>query len=65
MVWMKDESAEAAARLCESEETKSCLLQMASGKIAPLQDAVAPGIATDDKKARLDSRGKSSGYVKS
>lgn len=54
MVWMKDESAEAAARLCESEETKSCLLQMASGKIAPLQDAVAPGIATDDKKARLD-----------
>ncbi|QAY26316.1 tail fiber assembly protein [Salmonella enterica subsp. diarizonae serovar 61:k:1,5,(7)] len=52
--WVKDEAAETAARLLEVEGTKSRLLQMASGKIAPLQDAVDLGIATDDEKARLD-----------
>ncbi|EJA5032632.1 tail fiber assembly protein [Salmonella enterica] len=52
--WVKDEAAEAAARLREADETKNRLLQMASGKIAPLQDAVDLGIATDDEKARLD-----------
>ncbi|EJA5115465.1 tail fiber assembly protein, partial [Salmonella enterica] len=52
--WVKDEAAEAAARLHEADETKIRLLQMASGKIAPLQDAVDLGIATDDEKARLD-----------
>ncbi|EIO7481113.1 tail fiber assembly protein, partial [Salmonella enterica subsp. enterica serovar Enteritidis] len=35
-------------------ETKSRLLQMASEKIAPLQDAVDLGLATDDEKAQLD-----------
>ncbi|EJZ7020849.1 tail fiber assembly protein [Salmonella enterica] len=53
-VWVKDEAAEAAARLREADETKNRLLQMASGKIAPLQDAVDLGIATDDEKAQLD-----------
>ncbi|HFJ2150057.1 TPA: tail fiber assembly protein [Salmonella enterica] len=52
--WVNDEGAEVAARLREAEGTKSRLLQMASGKIAPLQDAVDLGIATDDEKAQLD-----------
>ncbi|EHC5989309.1 tail fiber assembly protein [Salmonella enterica] len=52
--WVKDEAAEAAAKLREADETKNRLLQMASGKIALLQDAVDLGIATDDEKARLD-----------
>ncbi|ECW7108570.1 tail fiber assembly protein, partial [Salmonella enterica subsp. enterica serovar Virchow] len=51
---VKDEAAETAARLREAEGTKRRLLQMASGKIAPLQDAVDLGIATDDEKAQLD-----------
>ncbi|ECF1869470.1 tail fiber assembly protein, partial [Salmonella enterica subsp. enterica serovar Cotham] len=38
----------------EAEGTKSRLLQMASEKIAPLQDAVDLGLATDDEKAQLD-----------
>ncbi|EBW2588608.1 tail fiber assembly protein [Salmonella enterica] len=52
--WVKDEAAEKAAQLRQAEETKSRLLQMASEKIAPLQDAVDLGLATDDEKARLD-----------
>ncbi|EBH1133909.1 tail fiber assembly protein [Salmonella enterica subsp. enterica serovar Stanley] len=52
--WVKDEAAETAARLREAEGTKRRLLQMASGKIAQLQDAVDLGIATDDEKAQLD-----------
>ncbi|EKS5956248.1 tail fiber assembly protein [Salmonella enterica] len=52
--WVKDEAAETAARLREAEGTKSRLLQMASGKITPLQDAVDLDIATDDEKAQLD-----------
>ncbi|EHJ1676496.1 tail fiber assembly protein, partial [Salmonella enterica] len=52
--WVKDDAAETADRLHEAEGTKSRLLQMASGKIAPLQDAVDLGIATDDEKAQLD-----------
>ncbi|AXD43237.1 tail fiber assembly protein [Salmonella enterica subsp. salamae] len=51
--WVKDEAAETAARLHEAEGTKSRLLQMASGKIAPLQDAVDLGIATDEEKSQL------------
>ncbi|MKN54634.1 tail fiber assembly protein [Salmonella enterica subsp. enterica] len=51
--WVKDEAAETAARLREAEGTKSRLLQMVSEKIAPLQDAVDLGEATDDEKARL------------
>ncbi|ECJ2365403.1 tail fiber assembly protein [Salmonella enterica subsp. enterica] len=53
-VWVNDEAAEAAARLREAEGTKNRLLQIASEKIAPLQDAVDLDIATDDEKAQLD-----------
>lgn len=49
--WVKDEVAETAAQLREAEETKKRLLQTASEKIAPLQDAVDLEIATDDEKA--------------
>ncbi|ECI7826711.1 tail fiber assembly protein [Salmonella enterica subsp. enterica] len=51
--WVKDEEAEKAARLHEAEETKKQLLQLATDKIAPLQDAVDLDEATDDEKARL------------
>ncbi|HIF2795651.1 TPA: tail fiber assembly protein [Salmonella enterica] len=53
-VWVKDEAAEKAAQLRQVEETKNRLLQIASEKIAPLQDAVDLDIATDDEKAQLD-----------
>ncbi|ECR6166073.1 tail fiber assembly protein, partial [Salmonella enterica subsp. enterica serovar Muenchen] len=39
LFWVKDEEAEKAARLREAEETKKRLLQLATDKIAPLQDA--------------------------
>ncbi|ECK8872997.1 tail fiber assembly protein [Salmonella enterica subsp. enterica] len=52
--WVKDEAAEKTAQLRQAEETKSRLLQRASEKIAPLQDAVDLDIATDDEKAQLD-----------
>ncbi|HAK7668742.1 TPA: tail fiber assembly protein [Salmonella enterica] len=51
--WVKDEEAEKAARLREAEETKKQLLQLATDKIAPLQDAVDLDEAADDEKARL------------
>ncbi|EAX2648223.1 tail fiber assembly protein [Salmonella enterica] len=51
--WVKDEAAEKAAQLRQAEETKSRLLQMALGKIAPLQDAVDLDEATDKEKASL------------
>lgn len=52
--WVKDEAAETAAQLRQAEEAKNSLLQIASEKIAPLQDAVDLGIATEDEKAQLD-----------
>ncbi|PVO29516.1 tail fiber assembly protein [Salmonella enterica subsp. enterica serovar Typhimurium] len=51
--WVNDEAAEAAARLREAEGTKSRLLQIASEKIAPLQDAVDLDEATNKEKASL------------
>ncbi|EED3335614.1 tail fiber assembly protein, partial [Salmonella enterica subsp. enterica] len=51
--WVKDEAAEKAAQLRQAEETKSRLLQMASEKIAPLQDAVDLNEATDKEKVSL------------
>ncbi|EAB5691464.1 phage tail protein, partial [Salmonella enterica subsp. enterica] len=41
------------AQLREAEETKKQLLQLATDKIAPLQDAVDLDEATDEEKARL------------
>ncbi|EKO9475269.1 tail fiber assembly protein [Salmonella enterica] len=52
-VWVKDEAAEKAAQLRQAEETKNRLLQIASEKIAPLQDAVDLDEATDKEKASL------------
>ncbi|ENF1716081.1 tail fiber assembly protein [Salmonella enterica] len=52
-VWVNDEAAEVAARLREAEGTKNRLLQIASEKIAPLQDAVDLNEATDKEKASL------------
>lgn len=52
-VWVNDEAAEAAARLREAEGTKNRLLQIASEKIAPLQDVVDLDEATDKEKASL------------
>ncbi|EEJ9248011.1 tail fiber assembly protein, partial [Salmonella enterica subsp. enterica serovar Muenchen] len=40
--------------LREAEGTKNRLLQIASEKISPLQDAVDLDIATDDEKAQLN-----------
>ncbi|EAA3682994.1 tail fiber assembly protein, partial [Salmonella enterica subsp. houtenae] len=51
--WVKDEAAEKAAQLRQAEETKNRLLQMASGKIAPLQDAVDLSVATEEESALL------------
>ncbi|EKY7357334.1 tail fiber assembly protein [Salmonella enterica] len=51
--WVKDEAAEKAAQLRQAEETKNRLLQIASEKIAPLQDAVDLDEATDKEKASL------------
>ncbi|EAO2082679.1 tail fiber assembly protein [Salmonella enterica] len=51
--WVKDEEAEKAAQLRQAEETKKRLLQIASEKIAPLQDAADLGIATDEEKSQL------------
>ncbi|EMT3688115.1 tail fiber assembly protein, partial [Salmonella enterica subsp. enterica serovar Bredeney] len=51
--WVKDEAAEKIAQLRQAEETKRRLLQMASEKIAPLQDAVDLDEATDKEKASL------------
>lgn len=55
LFWVKDEEAEKAAWLREAEETKKRLLQLATDKIAPLQDAVDLEEATDEEKARLNA----------
>ncbi|ECJ4790551.1 TPA: tail fiber assembly protein [Salmonella enterica] len=52
-VWVKDEAAEKTAQLREAEGTKNRLLQIASEKIAPLQDVVDLDEATDKEKASL------------
>ncbi|EAA8358367.1 tail fiber assembly protein [Salmonella enterica subsp. enterica serovar Pomona] len=52
--WVKDEEAEKAARLREAEETKKRLLQLATDKIAPLQDAVDLGIVTEKETSLLE-----------
>ncbi|EEQ04684.1 hypothetical protein yberc0001_40190, partial [Yersinia bercovieri ATCC 43970] len=42
-----------AAAVQEAEEKKTRLLNAAAAKIAPLQDAVDTGMATDDDKEQL------------
>ncbi|EJQ6148775.1 tail fiber assembly protein [Escherichia albertii] len=51
--WVKDEEAEKLFRIREAEETKNSLMQVASEHIAPLQDAVDLGIATEEETSLL------------
>ena len=51
---MTDEVAQQAAAVATANETKAALIYNASEQIAPLQDAVDLGMATDEEKARFD-----------
>jgi hypothetical protein len=51
--WVTDKALQQAAATQESEEKKTRLLNTAAAKIAPLQDAVDTGMATDDDKVQL------------
>ncbi|CQJ57435.1 tail fiber assembly protein G [Yersinia intermedia] len=51
--WMTDKAAQQAAAVQTAEETKAQLLNDATVKIAPLQDAVDTGMATDEDKEQL------------
>ncbi|WP_314188538.1 tail fiber assembly protein [Yersinia massiliensis] len=51
--WVTDKAAQQAAAVQEAEEKKTRLLNDATAKIAPLQDAVDTELATDDDKALL------------
>ncbi|QKJ05458.1 tail fiber assembly protein [Yersinia bercovieri] len=51
--WVTDKVLQKAAAVQEAEEKKTRLLNAAAAKIAPLQDAVDTGMATDDDKEQL------------
>lgn len=51
--WVTDKAAQHAAVARAAEEKKAKLLNEATAKIAPLQDAVDTGMATDGEKAHL------------
>lgn len=51
--WVTDKVAQQAAATREAEATKAELLNEATVKIAPLQDAVDTALATDDEKEQL------------
>ncbi|AJI83319.1 TPA: tail fiber assembly protein [Yersinia enterocolitica] len=51
--WVTDKALQQAAAIQEAEEKKTQLLNAAAAKIAPLQDAVDTGMATNDDKAQL------------
>ncbi|ARB85934.1 MULTISPECIES: tail fiber assembly protein [Yersinia] len=51
--WVTDKGLQQAAAVQTAEETKSQLLNDATVKIAPLQDAVDTGMATDEEKGQL------------
>ena len=51
--WVKDAEAEKLFRIREADETKNSLMQVASEQIAPLQDAVDLGIATEEEISLL------------
>ncbi|WP_097494928.1 tail fiber assembly protein, partial [Escherichia coli] len=53
--WVKDAEAEKLFRIREAEETKNSLMQVASEHIAPLQDAVALEIATEEETSLLEA----------
>ncbi|WP_407254278.1 tail fiber assembly protein [Escherichia coli] len=50
---VKDAEAEKLFRIRKAEETKNSLMQMASERIAPLQDAVDLDIATEEEASLL------------
>jgi len=51
--WGRDEQAELAAQLSEAKSKKSQIMQEANACVAPLQDAVDPGTATDKEMPAL------------
>ena len=51
--WVTDKALQQAAAIQEAEEKKTRLLNEAAAKIAPLQDALDTGMASDDDKERL------------
>ncbi|HDL7928415.1 TPA: tail fiber assembly protein, partial [Yersinia enterocolitica] len=51
--WVTDKALQQAAAIQEAEEKKTRLLNAATAKIAPLQDAVDTNMATDDEKAQI------------
>ncbi|CNK56000.1 tail fiber assembly protein [Yersinia frederiksenii] len=51
--WVTDKVSQKAAAVQEAEEKKTRLLNTAAAKIAPLQDAVDTGLATDEEKEQL------------
>ncbi|WP_261372097.1 tail fiber assembly protein [Yersinia bercovieri] len=51
--WVTDKALQQAAATQEAEEKKTRLLNAAAAKIAPLQDAVDTGMATDDDFTQL------------
>lgn len=51
--WVTDKAAQQAAAVQEAEEKKTRLLNDATAKIAPLQDAVDTELTTDEEKEQL------------
>lgn len=51
--WVTDKVLQKAAAVQEAEEKKTRLLNTAAAKIAPLQDAIDTGMASDDESALL------------
>lgn len=53
MAWVKDEEAEIVANIHEAEAKKLGLMQRANERIAPLQDAIDLGMATNEEEKLL------------
>ncbi|SUX73695.1 phage tail fiber assembly protein [Citrobacter freundii] len=51
--WVHDADAEKTAQITQATQQKESLLVLAASKIAPLQDAVDIGIATEAEAALL------------
>lgn len=52
-LWSRDEEAERAAQLGEAQSKKNQLMRVANSRIAPLQDAVDLGIASNEETQAL------------